>query len=254
MLHKKTSDDFLYWHFCYINARQEPISAVKRTLYVITSECDDEFQNVSLLIRKLVQKESIHSWLSRAEIPSIPDCKRPDRKKKKTQIELFITECLHAALLLSIPSSTQNQFAPFRINCVQFPRICLFHSLQMRLWTNRVTLKISIANPFLDAWQSLCIAHKVEHKSHLCTVWPLTVWEIQWEPMWIFWKLQFVFLLCQVMNIIPYLHNVSYFRCCCGFLSSGWHGMRSQFGGCIQYGSTKPLPDINTLLKPDRVD
>lgn len=38
------------------------------------------------------------------------------------------------------------------------------------------------------------------------------------------------------------------------FFSSGWHGMRSQFGGCIQYGSTKPLPDINTLLKPDRVD
>lgn len=177
-----------------------------------------------------MQKESIHSRLSRAEIPSILDCKRPDEEKKNPQIELFITECLHAALLLSIPSSTQNQFAPFRINCVQFPRICLFHSLQMRLWTNRVTLKISIANPFLDAWQSLCIAHKVGHKSHLCTV-----WGIQWEPMWIFWKLQLLFfLLCQVMNIIPYLHDVSCFRCCCGFFfhlaGMGWgHSLVAAF-------------------------
>lgn len=87
------------------------------------------------------------------------------KKKKKTQIDFFSTpERLPAAQLLSVLSSTENQFAPFKINCVQFPRMCLFHSLQMRLWTNRVTLKISIANPFLDAWQSLCTAHKVEHE------------------------------------------------------------------------------------------
>lgn len=90
-------------------------------------------------------------------------------KKKTEQIELFITECLHAALLLSILSSSENQFAPFRISCVQFPRICLFHSLQMRLWTNTVTLQISIPNPFLDAWHSECISHEVERESHPCT-------------------------------------------------------------------------------------
>lgn len=30
-----------------------------------------------------------------------------------------------------------------------------------------MTLKISLVNPFLDAWQSLCFAHKVENKSCL---------------------------------------------------------------------------------------
>lgn len=92
------------------------------------------------------------------------------KKKKRPRHRFSSLECLHAAQLLSVLCSTENQFAPFRINRVQFPRICLFHSFQMRLWTNRVTLKISIANPFPAAWQSLCTARKVEHRRFVCTV------------------------------------------------------------------------------------
>lgn len=33
-----------------------------------------------------------------------------------------------------------------------------------------MTLRISLANPFLDAWLSLCFARKVENKSALFTV------------------------------------------------------------------------------------
>lgn len=93
-------------------------------------------------------------------------------------------------------SATENQFAPFRINCVQFPRICLFHSLQMRLWTNNVTLKISLVNPFLDAWQSLCFAHKVENKSCLYSTLYFSV--LVNENVFLRQKVQH----CQVMNLI----------------------------------------------------
>lgn len=136
----------------------------------------------------------------------------------------------NAALLLSIlrKYSSENQFAPFRISCVQFPRICLFHSLQMRLWTNRVTLQISIPNPFLDARLSRRISPEVERESH-----PRT------SSLWTVKEWGFVLVLsCQA----PLLQDVSHFRC--------WHEMRSQFGGCIQYGSTRSLAHINTYWRP----
>lgn len=97
------------------------------------------------------QREIIHQFLHLIYINL--KSKPPD--EKKNNLGLFIagvSSCCTTALHTQF-CKKKNQFAPFRINCVQFLRICLFHSFQMRLWTSRVTLKISVANPFLDAWQ-----------------------------------------------------------------------------------------------------
>lgn len=46
---------------------------------------------------------------------------------------------------------------------------------------------------------------------------------------------------CFIMSSPSFAWCFFYFRC--------WHEMRSQFGGCIQYGSTRSLAHINTPIE-----